>query len=69
MSLDQFNNLHSESSCDGAITEPLVNNNKLELQDQEFFERIKEDAKKAILREQTLELRRAREVCNIFFSL
>lgn len=62
MSLEQFNNLQSEPACD-AVIEPVVNNNnnKLDEQDEEFFERIKDDTKKALDREQTLELRKARE--------
>ncbi|PSN51397.1 hypothetical protein C0J52_04461 [Blattella germanica] len=62
MSLEQFNNLHSESTCDVVeVAEPLTNNNKVNEQDEAFFERIKDDTKKALDREQTLELRKARE--------
>ncbi|KAJ9582825.1 hypothetical protein L9F63_022833, partial [Diploptera punctata] len=61
MSLEQFNSLHSEPACENTVTEPVINSNKAGEQDEEFFERIKDDTKKALDREQTLELRKARE--------
>ncbi|XP_069677358.1 G kinase-anchoring protein 1-like isoform X2 [Periplaneta americana] len=56
MSLEQFNSLHSEPVCEPAPTSKPVSE-----QDEEFFERIKDDTKKVLDREQTLELRKARE--------
>lgn len=66
MSLEQFNNLHSESACESGTGESMVNS-KANEQDEEFFERIKDDTKRALDREQKLELRKAREVGNILF--
>jgi len=62
MSLEQFNNLHSELSCESGMGEPVANS-KVNEQDEEFFQRIEDDTKKALDREHTLERRKAREVC------
>jgi hypothetical protein len=64
MSLEQFNNLHSELTCESEMREPVVNS-KVNEQDDEFFERIDDDTKKALDREQVLGLRKAREVGSI----
>lgn len=62
MSLEQFNNLYSELSCESGMGESVANN-KVSEQDEEFFQRIEDDTKKALDREQTLQRRKAREVC------
>lgn len=60
MSLEQFNNLHLDPVCESGMGESVVNS-KVNEQDKEFFDRIEDDTKKALDREQTLELRKARE--------
>jgi len=67
MSLEQFNNLYSELSCESGMGESVTNSKVIE-QDEEFFQRIEDDTKKALDREHTLERRKAREVCWIIFS-
>jgi hypothetical protein len=62
MSLEQFNKLNSELTCESGMGE-TVSNNKVSEQDEEFFQRIEDDTKKALDREQTLQRRKAREVC------
>lgn len=62
MSLEQFNNLYSELSCESGMGESVANS-KVSEQAEEFFQRIEDDTKKALDREQTLERRKAREVC------
>jgi hypothetical protein len=61
MSLEQFNSLHSERVCESGMGESMVNS-KVTEEDKEFFDRIEDDTKKALNREQSLELRKAREV-------
>jgi hypothetical protein len=61
MSLEQFNSLHSEPVCESGVGESMVNS-KVTEQDKEFFDRIEDDTKKALNREQSLKLRKAREV-------
>ncbi|XP_021941709.1 G kinase-anchoring protein 1-like isoform X2 [Zootermopsis nevadensis] len=60
MSLEQFNNLHSEVTGESCISESVVNS-KVNEHDEEFFERIDNDTRKALDREQILGLRKARE--------
>jgi hypothetical protein len=68
MSLEQFNSLHSEPVCESGMGESVVNSEVNE-QDKEFFDRIEDDTKKALDREQTLQLRKAREVgLALFYS-
>lgn len=66
MSLEQFNNLHSEVTGESGISESVVNS-KVNEHDEEFFERIDNDTRKALDREQILGLRKAREVGWILF--
>lgn len=60
MSLEQFNNLYSELSCESGMGESVANS-KVTEEDEEFFQRIEDDTKKALDREHTLERRKARE--------
>lgn len=66
MSLEQFNSLHLDPVCESGMGESMVNS-KVSEQDKEFFDRIEDDTKKALDREQTLELRKAREVSLALF--
>nr|CAD7259776.1 unnamed protein product [Timema shepardi] len=59
MSLDEFNNMNATSSGLGENDVDLAS--PADDPDPEFFQRIKDDAKKAIDREQSLEKRKARE--------
>ncbi|CAG2057641.1 unnamed protein product [Timema podura] len=59
MSLDEFNNMNATSSGVGENDVELAS--PVDDPDPEFFQRIKDDAKKAIDREQSLEKRKARE--------
>lgn len=61
MSLEQFNNLFSELSCESGMGESVANSKGNNEQFEEFFQRIEDDTKKALDREQTLERRKARE--------
>jgi hypothetical protein len=61
MSLEQFNSLYSELTCESGMSESVVNS-KVNEQDEEFFERIDDDTRKALDREQILGLLKAREV-------
>jgi hypothetical protein len=61
MSPEQFNSLHLDPVCESGMGESMVNG-KVTERDKEFFDRIEDDTKTALDREQTLELRKAQEV-------